>query len=204
MVIAGAIRATDALEARSDLRNGTRGNSHSAREGGGEIKILGRIRFEGTGKGKGKVSSSTFDSDEDSSLSLDLILPSSGIPFCSSSTKITPIIIMYKPPNANKLQFLSLQPLQLDLNSFISPTSRSHLFSESQGDTNEEGKEERMLSEKMRKINEIDFTAVRGGGNGMGGIELGKCIDWVSYGRELVKTYDADRMMSGALPDGRF
>lgn len=201
MVVAGAVRATNASEASKVLENSIGSSSDSTSQGRKESEILGRIRFEATGKGK--VSSSTFDSDNDSSLYLDLILPSSGIPYSCPSPEAIPIIIMYEPPHPHKLQFLSLQPLQLDLNSFISPTSRTHSFDGGAEDMDEEGKEERLLSQKMRKINEIDFTAVRGGGKGMGGIDLGQCIDWVSHISWLVGFYcDEPRTISSAF--GKF
>lgn len=112
-------------------------------------------------KGKGRAHATT---------PISIHLSSTGHPsFCPSHPSST-TIITFVPPSRSHLQFLSLVPLQLDLNSFSSPLKGG------QRAPDEDQKEGAgVLGDKMRKSAKLDFS----GPVCVDMADLEQVVDWV-------------------------
>lgn len=122
---------------------------------------------------------------------LQLYLPAASngtsIPTILSSSPTT-TLITYTPPRRSQLQFLSLVPLQLDLNSFSSPSSGAK--GKGKGSSaaqraevrrkreEEEQTESHVLGEKLRRSAELDFSHPSHGPK-VAVADLEEVVDWV-------------------------
>lgn len=78
---------------------------------------------------------------------LHLPLDAQGIPTLKNPEQT---LVLYSPPSPDLLQFISLLPLQLDLTSFSGPARK--------GDEDVARHEHELLSDKIRKSLELDFS----------------------------------------------
>lgn len=150
---------------------------------GEELKVLGVAVIKGReqngvieskGKGKGKQVE----------IELELEINAGGVPSLVSNHKSASIIerrtiILFKIPSKSRLQFLSLVPLQLDLNSFISAADFHHKDSV-QKPVLKHKSEDTVLGDKLRQSAKLDFSsptnAIRAEM-----ANLKRVIDWVSF-----------------------
>ncbi|KAM0755312.1 Gpi1-domain-containing protein [Meredithblackwellia eburnea MCA 4105] len=88
---------------------------------------------------------------------------------------VTPIL--YTQPSRTNYQFFSLTPLQLDLNSFSTP-SQNEIESDNKDDDGAEAKERveaEVLSDKIRALKELDFSGVD-----VPAADLERVVNWLN------------------------
>jgi len=97
------------------------------------------------------------------------------------------VTVLYTPPSRSQLQFFSLTPLQLDLNSFSSrrPHRRrrsvSAVVAVAEQETQQAQSERAQLAAKLKRATRLDFASPTEGQVLTGGVvDLGEVVDWVS------------------------
>lgn len=95
-------------------------------------------------------------------------------------------LILYTPPKRSQLQFLSLVPLQLDLNSFDAPptpgssTAAKKAEAEARKKRDKDGRtEEHVLGEKLRRSAKLDFSSPSNAPP-VAVADLEEVVDWVT------------------------
>ncbi|ORY41449.1 N-acetylglucosaminyl transferase component-domain-containing protein [Leucosporidium creatinivorum] len=131
-----------------------------------------------------------LDAPSTSSPSFHIHLSSTLSPTLTPTTPPT-TLILYTPPKRSQLQFLSLVPLQLDLNSFDAPptpgssTAAKKAEAEARKKRDKEGRtEEHVLGEKLRRSAKLDFTSPS---NAMpvAVADLEEVVDWINLAPHL-------------------
>jgi hypothetical protein len=133
-------------------------------------------------KGKARASDHTPPTP---STSFHIYLSSTSSPTLTPSSPPT-TLILYTPPKRSQLQFLSLVPLQLDLNSFDAPptpgssTAAKKAEAEARKKRDKEGRtEEHVLGEKLRRSAKLDFSSPTNA-PAVAVADLEEVVDWVS------------------------
>lgn len=134
---------------------------------GKDVVILGRLKHD-EGKGKGRASA-----EEGDNFLLHLSL--AGPRLVEGSKRTT--LVVYTPPNRAQLQFLSLVPLPLDLNSFSSGDGNGDAAVKE--DDEAQKTEDEVLSEKLKQSRELDFSAAERPKEGQLA-DLEKVVEWAS------------------------
>lgn len=117
---------------------------------------------------------------------------------CPNTARPLPITtVLYTPPSRSQLQFFSLTPLQLDLNSFTSRQPRrrrrsvSSVVAVAEQETAKVQSERAKLVAKLKRTARLDFTSPTEGEEGLAGgiVDLAEVVDWVSgaAGQPLVE-----------------
>lgn len=166
-VVAGAIHAVDSVAAQVQLSTALRGQSH-------DLEIIGRC-LSPSAKGKEKQARPCAGEHFVFESSLD------NLPRIHHSPHGRSTIVTYSPPNRAQLQFLSLVPLQLDLNSFISPMGAKRAAKGAVDDTDREERakmEQIALADKIRHASRSDFSS-RTNAEPVATTDLAEVIDWV-------------------------
>lgn len=170
-VVAGSLRARDTPQAQVVLRSAL---ATPARH---EIEVLGTCIHRHYGKGKGRLNESLVD--EPGALCVEVSPGEAPVILACESDRCT--IVLYTPPNRANLQFLSLEPLQLDLNSFTTPFSNSPAarvspITRRRRPPDEGPSENQLLSKKLRQSCRLDFTRR---GRPCSSTNLTQVVDWV-------------------------
>lgn len=160
-VVAGTLTAGSREEARGWLqqRLGTPGDN---------VKILGRLQETAKdGKGKGQASA---EADDGFVLRFDGQRPT----LLAGEHDQTTTLVVYTPPNRHQLQFLSLVPLPLDLNSFSSASDESRMAT-----SEAEMTEDQIFGEKLKQSRALDFSAAGSAAEGCADLE--QVVKWVAH-----------------------
>ncbi|KAK4053782.1 pig-Q [Microbotryomycetes sp. JL201] len=169
-VIAGSIYASSRQDAMTRLNDKLKGSLRG-------LTIVGRIITKGK-------QVDTSDASEDNLLTFETSSPHSTTLLAASERAA---MVTYTPPNRTQLQFFSLSPLQLDLNSFVSPLRRRRLSKRARAKLKREDTDKAealALSDKLRRLSELDFTSAMSS-EPIGVADLHQVIDWLNLAPHL-------------------
>lgn len=176
-VIAGSLQASSLDSARSMLR------ASLGREA--DVQIRGRC-YQASEE---TSTNGTAGSENDKMIFLDVRISAQGVPTVIGASP-SATVVLYSPPSRTQLQFFSLQPLQLDLNSFTSPQKNGFLKKAKLSPTSQKKRaaalpqqphlesEREILGGKLRHSAVLDFT--REDPKMRLCADLEQVVDWVS------------------------
>ncbi|KAM0792267.1 hypothetical protein ACM66B_004959 [Microbotryomycetes sp. NB124-2] len=171
-VVAGSIHASSYRAAIAQLTDKLNGN-------------LRGLEIVGLSVSKGKQAITTDDAAQGGDLITFETASDNGPTLLASHERAS--IVTYSPPNRTQLQFLSLSPLQLDLNSFVSPLRRRRLSKKAQDKLKREDQDKAealALSDKLRRLSELDFTGAMNS-EPVAATDLHQVIDWINLAPHL-------------------
>ncbi|KAK4058865.1 pig-Q [Microbotryomycetes sp. JL221] len=185
-VVVGSVTASTRSAAFELLQHRLDGNTR-------QLAIVGLLV---TDKGKHRNTDGSDDENKDLLLFQSDTSDNTLLLLDSDSDRIT--IVKYLPPNRTQLQFFSLSPLQLDLNSFTSPLTRSNRRHRHNNDPKslkrmrtrhaqdeEDKRAELLLSNKLSRLQQLDFSSHKYQ-DGVGATDLEQVIDWINLAPHLI------------------
>lgn len=169
VVVAGALHAMSFGDAQESIKGIAR--QLGPAPGTEALCILGRCDLDDmSDKGKSNLGVDLSDS------LVQIRVSDDGIP--STSDEALGTFVLYKPPSRSKLQFFSIVPLQLDLNSFLLPSHDTTIRADKTSPTKEEA-EDVSLGNKIRRSSALDFSSARSNGGFSQTIDLNRAVDRV-------------------------
>lgn len=177
-LVAGILQAVDHHDAQQRLDTVCNHLNH-------HLIILGTASAA-SDKGKARASDQPPPAPSASLPSFHIDLSTISSPSLAPTSPPT-TLILYTPPKRSQLQFLSLVPLQLDLNSFDAPptpgssAAAKKAEAEARKKRDKEGRtEEHVLGEKLRRSARLDFTSPSNAPP-VAVADLEEVVDWVMH-----------------------